>query len=745
MRKIALVGNPNAGKTSLYNRITASSERVGNWHGVTVQKREKVITHGDGKVSVAVTDLPGLYSLTIYSPDEAVSRDAVIQKQNDLLINVCEVHNLARNLYLTLQLLEIGANIVLAVNMTDELVKLGKVLNYGQLEKNLRIPVVPTSAKVKADASVLINAAMERLFSIEESTEPLVRLKLSYLDGLPLSEVKAIIAPNTEAAGLNARYAAIKVLENDSFVLEKLSLTDLQTEKIKALGDWQARVAAARYSFIDRLLRGVIVTDAEYEDHKKSEESQALAPQSLGDEGINGLNLQPRVRSKTAAFVVALDKIFLNRYFALPAFFAIMVLGFFISFGLIGTPLSNFLGFLITRFIQEPVVAALYGLGTPAWLQSLVGDGIISGMAAILVFVPKIIMLFLFLAFLEDTGYISRVAFMTDGLFRRVGLSGRAVFTMLTGFGCSATAILTARGIEDEMTRKKTVILTPFMSCSAKLPIFALLAGTFFRFGPLVIFGLYILGVVVAILLAALMQKIKAFKSGRLSFIMEIPPYRAPSPLRIFTLIWQRLKVFLVRVGTVIFALTVIVWLLSSFSPAVGFIAGSEDAASSRSLLELLAGFIAPVFRPLGFGNWEAVTALLSGLVAKELVVTSLAALSGAEGVTAVFSSNLAALSFLVFVLLYSPCFAALGAMKKEVGFKWTALGFGIMTAAAYLFALLTYGIGLLFSNHAGMTVTVLIAVAVGAIVLLSLVNMGKSKGGCTGCGGCSGENNNEV
>lgn len=725
MYKFALSGSPNVGKTSIFNRITHSLAHTGNWHGVTVEKREKVILYDHKQISV--TDLPGLYSLTAYSAEETVSRDEILSGQYNLIVNVCEVNNLARNLYLTLQLLELDVPMVLVVNMVDELKRQGKVLNYRRLERDLKIPVVPYSAKYHSDAHFLLNVCLERLNDAQNS------VKLKYLDSLPIEEVKEIIAPNVKNAGLKLRYAAIKAMEKDAFVLEKLGLDKAQLAALDKLGDLRQSVAAARYSFIDSLTDGVIARDIVDEHHETHEHIMHNVPiegsvQQAAQPAEPEIN-QKHIRhhdehSDRRPFMAAVskaDKIFLNKYLALPIFFLIMALIFVVTFGLIGGPLSGLLETGIQKFIQQPVSSVMQK--APAWLASLVCDGIIGGVGGVIIFLPQIAVLFLFLAFLEDSGYISRIAFMTDGLFRKIGLSGRSAFTMLTGFGCSATAIMTARGLEDAMTRKKTVILTPFMSCSAKMPVYAAIAGEFFGFSPLVIFSLYIIGVAVAILFAAVMQKIRRLKSGKLSFILEIPPYRMPSTERVLRLIWNNVKLFIIRVGTVILALNVIVWALSNFSLKTGFIT-PDSLGQSQSVMAAIAGFIAPVFKPLGLSDWRIVTALLSGLAAKELVVSTVDTLGG---ITAVFGAGTDAQSlltvycFLVFTLLYSPCFSALAAMKSETGWKWTLSGFALYTVTAYLGALITRGIATLFINYTlitALTLTILVLGIIGFFIV---------------------------
>lgn len=737
---VSLVGNPNVGKTSLYNRITHSLEHVGNWHGVTVAEVSKKIMFDHNTVDIV--DLPGLYSLSVYSPEEGISRDRILGKSSDLIINICEVNNLSRNLYLTLQLLELDVPVVLVINMMDELRKQGKVLNYRNIERVLKVPIVPMSAKYHSDVHLLMDVSLDYIKTHGANT-----VNLSYLDKLPLDDVVSVIGANAAAAGFQPRWAAIKVLENDEFVLDKLNLSETQLSAVKAMGDWQARVAQARYEFIDKITEGAVtrsVSSEHHEMHEHTVHNVPLETDGIGadseksyDKHLRHHNKHKKSESLQMLGVSGIDRIVLNKYFAIPIFLLIMALIFVVTFGLVGNFFTWLLELGIDKLIYNPLSKWLNGINCPAWISGLLCDGIIQGVGGILVFLPQIVLLFFFLALLEDSGYISRVAFMTDGIFRKIGLSGRSAFTMLMGFGCSATAVLTARGLEDEKMRKKTVLLTPFMSCSARLPVYATIAAAFFSGGsPFIIFGLYILGAAVALLLAALFEKcIKPLKSGKLSFIMEMPPYRMPTAERVLQIIWNNAKVFLIRVGTTIFALNVIVWLLSNFSFTAGYTVGKEGA---HSILEVISSFIAPVFRPFGFGNWKAVTSLLSGLVAKEVVISSIDSLGGVEAIFLGAHPLLSALTFMVFTLLYVPCIATLVAIKKEAGFKWMLFSLFLQIGIAYIVSLAFYGVGLLVLLNPGLTVGILIAAAIAAVCIAVLVSKIKGKGGCPYCtGGC--------
>lgn len=688
---IALTGNPNVGKTSLYNRITGSFEHVGNWHGVTVSEISKTMVYNGEQFTV--TDLPGFYSMTVYSFEEAISRDAVLKGENNVIVNVCESSNLSRNLYLTLQLCELNSPTVLVVNMMDELKKQGKTLKSDKITKELNIEVIPMSAKYKTDVNALMKAV--KLTSMRQDHTK----NLPYLKKLPLVEVERIISSNLKSSGLQKEWACLKVLEKDKYVLQKLGLNENQYRCLEKLGDWQSRVAQYRYEYIDYLTQGAICFA---KDTKKRKDREVFGFSTL-------------------------DKIVLNKYLALPLFFLLMAAIFFITFGIVGKFLSSLLELFFQSCLNNPITSLLNNIGLPSWMVALVGDGVIGGLGGILVFLPQVVLLFFFLALLEDSGYISRVAFMTDGLFRKIGLSGRSVFTMLMGFGCSATAVLTARGLEDEKMRVKTVLLTPFMSCSARLPVYTAIAGAFFTGSqPLIIFALYVFGAAVAVLLAALFEKaIKPLKSGKLSFIMEMPPYRMPTAERVLQILFNNAKVFIVRVGTVVFAFNVIVWILSNFSLVHGYVPDGTG-----SILQSIAGLIAPIFTPLGFGNWKAVTSLLSGLVAKEIVITSIQSLGG---VSAIFTGEYAAVSataFMTFTLLYVPCIATLGAIKKEIGFKWMIFSFVLQMGTAYIASLAVYWLGILLVGKSDFIWVIALA-ATALIIGGIIIKFAASKGGC--------------
>lgn len=695
---IALVGNPNVGKTSLYNRITHSLEHVGNWHGVTVGEVSKTIEY-EGK-TVTLTDLPGLYSLTPYSPEEAVSRDSVISEQHGLVVCVCESGNLTRNLYLCVQLLESGVKTLLVVNMMDELNRQGKALAAEKLEARLGIPVVPISAKYGFDAGAFLKR-------IEEYADKKTKaITLPYLKSLHVPEVASAISAKAEKINLNAAWAAIKLIEDDEYVRNKLSLPETEINKLRMPLQGQTLVAKARYDFIEAVTEGVIIDKPRRKRCGKNEKKRDIT--------------------------AVIDKVVLNKFAALPIFFAIMLGIFYVTFGPFGSFLSGFADKFFEICFYKPLVGKMLSDGAPAWTIGLVGDGIIIGLCGVLKFLPQVALLFFFLALMEDSGYVSRVAFMTDGLFGKIGLSGRAVFTMIMGFGCSATAVLTARGLDDEMMRKKTVIITPFMSCSARLPVYTVIAGAYFSGGAMPIIALlYLLGIVVAVATAAVMERRSSkLKSGKASFIMEMPPYRMPTLERVLQILAHNAKVFLIKVGTLVFALNVLIWFLTNFSLRNGYVSGGEG-----SILAGVASAIAPVFKPLGFGNWRAVAALLGGFVAKEAVVSSIESLGGVSTVFYGENAALGALTFLVYTLLYVPCAATLSAEIKEIGVKWTLFGLALQLVAAYAVALVVHTLGLIIVIYGTTAIWTMIVATVALIAIITLFSCVKRRSMCVACG----------
>ena len=668
--KVALAGNPNCGKTTLFNALTGSNQYVGNWPGVTVEKKEGTAHLGDR--SITVVDLPGIYSLSPYSMEEIVARDFIIGEGPDAVIDIVDATNLERNLYLTVQLLELERPLVLALNFMDEVKARGDQIDVERLSKELGVPVVPITAKTGEGLDELLQVA-HRQMHLGVTYEP-DDLYDDFTHDIH-HRMGELIHDYAYAANLPAHWASIKLLEGDSIVAKALNLpADVQNkldaiiaeyEASSALGDRETLVADSRYRYIERVVHASVV-------------------KGKGSEG-------PTLTEK-------IDRIVTGKYTALPLFLCAMLVMFVITFGPFGSWLQDGVSALIDLF-SGWLEGALTAAGAPAVVISLACDGIISGVGGVLSFLPQIALLFFFLSFLEDSGYMSRAAFIMDRLLRRFGLSGKAFIPMLMGFGCSVPAIMGARTMENEKDRRMTILLIPFMSCSAKLPVYGLLSAAFF--GPwagLVVFGLYVIGMAVGIL-SGILFKHTLFAGEPAPFVLELPPYRFPSIENIATHVWQKVKGFLVKAGTLILAMSIVLWLLQSFDFSLHMV---DDAANS--MLGTLGALIAPVFAPLGFGFWQAAVALLTGFIAKEMVVSSLSMFYGfsltAAG-TAVAAAMtgftpLSAFSMLVFILLYVPCVAATSTMAKELGSaKWTFFSVCWQIGVAYVVSLLVHTVGL--------------------------------------------------
>ena len=668
--KVALAGNPNCGKTTLFNALTGSNQYVGNWPGVTVEKKEGTARLGDREITVV--DLPGIYSLSPYSMEEIVARDFIIGEGPDAVIDIVDATNLERNLYLTVQLLELERPLVLALNFMDEVKARGDQIDVERLSKELGVPVVPITAKTGEGLDELLQVA-QRQMHLGVTYEP-DDLYDDFTHDIH-HRMGELIHDYAYAANLPAHWASIKLLEGDGIVAKALNLpADVQNkldaiiaeyEASSALGDRETLVADSRYRYIERVVHASVV-------------------KGKGSEG-------PTLTEK-------IDKIVTGKYTALPLFLCAMLVMFVITFGPFGSWLQDGVSALIDLF-SGWLEGALTAAGAPAVVISLACDGIISGVGGVLSFLPQIALLFFFLSFLEDSGYMSRAAFIMDRLLRRFGLSGKAFIPMLMGFGCSVPAIMGARTMENEKDRRMTILLIPFMSCSAKLPVYGLLSAAFF--GPwagLVVFGLYVIGMAVGIL-SGIFFKHTLFAGEPAPFVLELPPYRFPSIENIATHVWQKVKGFLVKAGTLILAMSIVLWLLQSFDFSLHMV---DDAANS--MLGTLGALIAPVFAPLGFGFWQAAVALLTGFIAKEMVVSSLSMFYGfsltAAG-TAVAAAMtgftpLSAFSMLVFILLYVPCVAATSTMAKELGSaKWTVFSVCWQIGVAYVVSLLVHTVGL--------------------------------------------------
>ena len=669
--KVALAGNPNCGKTTLFNALTGSNQYVGNWPGVTVEKKEGTAHLGDR--AITVVDLPGIYSLSPYSMEEIVARDFIIGEGPDAVIDIVDATNLERNLYLTVQLLELERPLVLALNFMDEVKARGDQIDVERLSKELGVPVVPITAKTGEGLDELLQVA-HRQMHLGVTYEP-DDLYDDFTHDIH-HRMGELIHDYAYAANLPAHWASIKLLEGDGIVAKALNLpADVQNkldaiiaeyEASSALGDRETLVADSRYRYIERVVRASVV-------------------KGKGSEG-------PTLTEK-------IDRIVTGKYTALPLFLCAMLVMFVITFGPFGSWLQDGVSALIDLFSGR-LEGALSAAGAPDVLISLACDGIISGVGGVLSFLPQIALLFFFLSFLEDSGYMSRAAFIMDRLLRRFGLSGKAFIPMLMGFGCSVPAIMGARTMENEKDRRMTIMLVPFMSCSARLPVYGLMSAAFFpKYSGLVVFSLYVIGILFAIVSGLILKK-TMFQGEPAAFLLELPPYRLPTFKNCAMHVWEKVRGFLVKAGTLILSMSVVLWFLQSFGWTGGGFAMVEDA--SRSLLGALGTAISPVFSPLGFGTWQAAVALLTGLVAKEMVVSSMSlfyhisATAGGAAIAAAlsgtFATPAAAYAFLVFVLLYVPCVAAVSTIYREMNsLKWTLASIAWQLCAAYLGSFLAY------------------------------------------------------
>ena len=628
----ALVGNQNCGKTTLFNALTGSNQHVGNFPGVTVDQKTGDIR---GEKNCSVVDLPGIYSLRPYTQEEIVSRDFILNQKPDGIINIVDATNIERNLYLTLQLLELRVPMVLALNMMDEVRANGGSIDVQKMSTALGIPVVPISAAKGEGVSELVDQAL---------TVARGRILPKVTDFCAddsavhrcLHAVIHLISDHAERLGIPTRFCAAKLIEGGDSLESELQLDEnekellehciVQMESETGL-DRNAALADMRYTFIESVVAASVIKCRESREHARS---------------------------------VRIDRILTGKYTAIPSFLAVMFLTFFLTFHVIGQRLSDLLAVGIDA-LTAAADHALTAYGINPVVHSLIIDGIFAGVGSVLVFLPIIVTLFFFLSILEDTGYMARVAFVMDKPLRRIGLSGRSIVPMLIGFGCSVPAIMATRTVSSDRDRKMTILLTPYMSCSAKISIYAFFTATFFpRYGALVMILLYILGIFIGILAALIMNK-TVFRGKPVPFVMELPNYRLPGLKSVGLLLWEKAKDFLQRAFTIIFLATVIIWFLQSFDTRLNVVADS-----SYSLLALIGQWIAPVFAPLGFADWRCATALISGFVAKESVVSTLEVLLGGVAVTGLFSTR-SAISFLVFTLLYTPCVAAVATIRREL------------------------------------------------------------------------------
>ena len=657
----ALVGNQNCGKTTLFNQLTGSKQHVGNFPGVTVDRKDGVIR---GYENTLITDLPGIYSMSPYSSEEIVTREFVIKQKPRGIINIVDATNIERNLYLTMQLLELGFPMVVALNMMDELRENNGSVKVNEMEALLGVPVIPISAAKGEGIEELIRHAVHVAKYQESPMEnDFCRKEERIHSGI--HAVMHLIEDHAQKTEIPVRFAASKVMEGDEKILEQLSLTEneknllediaRQTEEETGL-DRAAAVAQMRFEYIEDVCNKTVI--------KPKESKERLRSQKI-------------------------DHFLTGKYTGIPAFIGIMGIVFWLTFNVIGAFLQGALESGITA-LTELVDGAMTAANVSSVVHSLVIDGIFNGVGGVLSFLPIIVTLFFFLSILEDSGYMARVAFIMDKLLRKLGLSGRSIVPMLIGFGCTVPGVMASRTLPSERDRKMTILLTPFMSCTAKLPIYAFFTAAFFPGkGALVMIGLYVFGIIMGILMALIFKK-TAFKGEAVPFVMELPNYRMPGAKNVLHLLWDKAKDFLQRAFTVIFIATIVIWFLQNFDTGLNMVSNSED-----SILALVAGALAPVFAPVGFGDWRIVTALISGFLAKESVVSSLTVLFGS---TAVLQSSLTAVgagALLVFCLLYTPCVAAIASVKRELGGKWaTAMVIG-QCMIAWLAAFVIYRLGM--------------------------------------------------
>ena len=660
----ALAGNQNCGKTTLFNRLTGSNQHVGNFPGVTVDRKDgEIKNHAD----TLITDLPGIYSMSPYSNEEIVTRKFLLDEKPKGIINIIDASNIERNLYLTMQLMELNIPMVVALNMMDEVRKNGGSVLVNEMEQLLGVPVIPISAAKNEGIEELTDHALHiakyrecpgrQDFCISHGTSEQTAVHRC------IHAIMHLIEDHAEAAEIPIRFAASKLIEGDSLVEDKLKLSQNEKEMIEHIIvqmeqerglDRAAAIADMRFHFIKSICQQTVIKPSESKEHARS---------------------------------IKIDKILTGKYTAIPSFIAIMGLVFWLTFSVIGKGLSNLLDLGISH-LTTLVDNLLTKANINDVLHSLIIDGIFNGVGSVLNFLPIIVTLFFFLSLLEDSGYMARVAFVMDKLLRKAGLSGRSIVPMLIGFGCTVPGVMASRTLSSERDRKMTILLTPFMSCSAKLPIYGFFAAAFFpNNSAIVMIFLYALGIATAVFMAMIM-KLSIFKGEPVPFVMELPNYRMPSAKSVCQLLWEKAKDFLQRAFTVIFVATIVIWFLQTFDTKFNLVENSQN-----SILATIAGFIAPIFKPLGFGDWRISTALITGFMAKESVVSTLSVLLGSGIKITSILTQLGAASLLVFCLLYTPCVAAIASIKRELGRKWACFVVAFQCVIAWIMAYITHGI----------------------------------------------------
>lgn len=653
----ALVGNQNCGKTTLFNVLTGSNQHIGNFPGVTVDRKDGVIK---GYPDTLITDLPGIYSMSPYSSEEIVTREFLLMDKPKGIINILDATNIERNLYLSMQLMELGIPMVIALNMMDEVRVNGGSIRINAIEELLGVPVIPISAAKGEGIEELVSHAIH-VAKYQEKPQISDFCSKDSAVHRCIHGIMSLISDHADKAGYPERFAASKVVEGDSLVLKHLELEQNEKEMIEHIivqmeeecgMDRASAIADMRFAYIEDVCRNTVVKPRESKE---------------------------RIRSQK------IDKLLTGKYTGIPMFIAIMGLVFYLTFNVIGAALSNVLDVLIT-FVTNGVDNLLTAMNVNSVLHALIIDGIFNGVGSVLSFLPIIVTLFFFLSILEDSGYMARVAFIMDKLLRKLGLSGRSIVPMLIGFGCSVPGVMASRTLSSERDRRMTVLLTPFMSCSAKVPIYAFFSAAFFpHYAALVMIGMYFIGIIVGIIMAFIFKK-TLFKGEPVPFVMELPNYRMPGAKNVVHLLWEKAKDFLQKAFSIIFIATILIWFMQNFDIRLNVVADSR-----QSILAVLAGMITPLFKPLGFGDWRLVTAILTGVMAKESVVSTISILFGSTIEMVSVISAAGAMSFLVFCLLYTPCVAAIASVKKELGGKWAAYVVVIQCVVAWIAALITY------------------------------------------------------
>lgn len=653
----ALVGNQNCGKTTLFNVLTGSNQHIGNFPGVTVDRKDGVIK---GYPDTLITDLPGIYSMSPYSSEEIVTREFLLMDKPKGIINILDATNIERNLYLSMQLMELGIPMVIALNMMDEVRVNGGSVRINAIEELLGVPVIPISAAKGEGIEELVSHAIH-VAKYQEKPQISDFCSKDSAVHRCIHGIMSLISDHADKAGYPERFAASKVVEGDSLVLKHLELEQNEKEMIEHVivqmeeecgMDRASAIADMRFAYIEDVCKNTVVKPRESKE---------------------------RIRSQK------IDKLLTGKYTGIPMFIAIMGLVFYLTFNVIGAALSNVLDILIT-FVTNGVDNLLTAMNVNSVLHALIIDGIFNGVGSVLSFLPIIVTLFFFLSILEDSGYMARVAFIMDKLLRKLGLSGRSIVPMLIGFGCSVPGVMASRTLSSERDRRMTVLLTPFMSCSAKVPIYAFFSAAFFpHYAALVMIGMYFIGIIVGIIMAFIFKK-TLFKGEPVPFVMELPNYRMPGAKNVVHLLWEKAKDFLQKAFSIIFIATILIWFMQNFDIRLNVVADSR-----QSILAVLAGMITPLFKPLGFGDWRLVTAILTGVMAKESVVSTISILFGSTIEMVSVISAAGAMSFLVFCLLYTPCVAAIASVKKELGGKWAAYVVVIQCVVAWIAALITY------------------------------------------------------